>query len=154
MSHLRPLYFNGKNQHAETPDNVKQQIREMYGDYYDPCPANPIKDGLKGDWDGSVAYVNPPFKDSEIWLKKCEEQAKKGKLVVALVPFRSNANWVHDRIILNPYCHEIVFVRQGIKFKGFKRKSPFPLCLAVYKGRPRIGSAKNSSINFYENVAS
>ena len=147
------IWFGDKAQNAETPDHVKEKIKEMYGDFYDPCPAFPTRDGLKGDWEGEVCYVNPPFRQASLWLRVAEEQAKKGKVCVCLVPFRSNSNWVHDRIILNPYCHEIVFIRQGIKFKGFKKKSPFPLCLAVYKGRPRIGSAKNSSINFYENVA-
>ena len=56
---------------------------------------------------------------------------KKEKTVVCLLPARTNTNWFHDICI--KYASEIRFIRQGIKFKGYKKKSPFPVALCIFK---------------------
>ena len=155
---------SSKDQFAQTPSYVLEQISEMYADgygMYDPCPVNPKKDGLKGKWRGEVCFVNPPYTNCAAWVKKSTQQVQQGyvKRVVMLIPMRATTNWYHDLVVLNPYCHEIVFIRQGIRFinsktgKEYCKKTPFPLCLAIFEGKPRKGSAALTSMNFYENVA-
>ena len=163
-SYLRSV-TSRKDQFAQTPDHVVSQIAEMYNNgnmMFDPCPIAPRRCGLATRWRGDVAFVNPPFNDCATWVRKGVGEIKNGhiKRAVFLIPMRGTANWYHDLVVLNPYCHEIVFIRQGIRFinsntgKEYYKKTPFPLCLAVFEARPRPGhSATLSSINFYENVA-
>lgn len=149
---LRASMFGSANQFAQTPPDVLKQIQDMYNEghpMYDPCPANPQTCGLANPrWDGDCCYCNPPYKNVEVWLKKCIEQCKLNKTIVCLIPFRSNTNWLHDNLLNESHCHEIALIRQGVKFVNYKKKAPFALCLAIY--RPTLRERLEvKSIDFY-----
>ena len=106
---------------------------------------------LVNEWE-SVNYMNPPYNNIPKWLNKAIEQWKMNKTVVALLPARTNSGWFHQLIL--PYASEIRFIRNGIKFKGYAKKSPFPLCLVIYKAEDAKESeeerdVKIGSVDFY-----
>jgi len=135
------------NQFAQTPDDVWGILESEFGTFFDPCPANPTQDGLEIEWSkDQVSYVNPPYNSIPLWLEKATEEMQLGRTIVCLLPCRTGANWFHDYLI--EQSAEIRFVKQGIKFKGYARKSPFPVCIAVF--RPgHTGSPKITSVDFY-----
>ena len=142
--------FGRENQQAETPDDVMEQIEKLFNEgkpMYDPCPHNPTKDGLEGDWEGDVCYVNPPYKNVTPWLKKGLAQMRKGKKIIFLIPARCDVEWWHNYVL--KYAYAIYFIKQGIRFKGYKLKCPFAICIVVFekkrRRRPGVGS-----LDFYE----
>jgi hypothetical protein len=54
-----------------TPSHIMQAVNDFFfGDYFDPCPANPTFNGLELDWDTVRAqglYINPPFSQYLAW---------------------------------------------------------------------------------------
>ena len=126
----RGALWNGKDQFAETPTEVMIKLVEEFGLLSDVCPRDPQRNGLEEEWQ-RVNYMNPPYSQMEAWLTKAVVEWKKNKTVVCLLPARTNTNWFHDICI--KYASEIRFIRQGIKFKGYKKKSPFPVALCIFK---------------------
>lgn len=147
--------FSSKDQSAQTPDDVLQKIKNWYNnghEMYDPCPCNwdgaTMESGLNIDW-GPVNFVNPPYNNLEAWMTKCVEQSAQGKKVVALVPQRGDVNWWHDLVLA--HADQIDFIRQGVRFKTYKRKCPFAICIVVYEGKKKKRRhLKVKSIDFYK----
>lgn len=123
--------FSGKDQYAQTPDEVLAFVRRTIGPFYDPCPANPTEDGLKTCWHLKRAvYINPPYSDLTPWLAKAVEESRQGCTVMALLPARTSPFWFHK------YCMKarlIYWVCGGIKFKGYPRRSPFGCMLVLFQ---------------------
>ncbi len=136
------------NQFAETPDNVTEALTKEFGPLFDPCPALPTFDGLTVAWSkDSVNYCNPPYNDIPVWLEKCLEERDLGKTVVCLLPSRTGCNWFHDYVV--EYSDEVRFCKQGIKFKGYSRKSPFGVMLVIFRPDGTHGNPRISTIDFY-----
>lgn len=145
--------FSSKDQDAQTPDDVMEKIRLWYNNgnaMYDPCPPewnDSMPSGLEGDWQ-DVNYVNPPYNNLAVWMKKCVEQANKGKKIICLIPQRGDVNWWHDWVL--KHADEIHFIRQGVRFKTYKRKCPFSICIVIYHGKKKKRrQLKTYSIDFY-----
>ena len=67
------------------------------------------------EWPGKRIWLNPPYgRKLEPFVRRAESEAGKGKLVVALVPFRCRAAWWHDCVIGR--AAEVRCVRKRIKF--------------------------------------
>jgi len=67
------------------------------------------------DWPGNSIWLNPPYgKKLEPFVRKAHKEARKGKTIVALIPFRCRAAWWHE-CILNAAA-EVRCVRKRIKF--------------------------------------
>ena len=124
------VMWKGDNQFAQTPPEVWKWLEERYGNVFDPCPKNPQTDGLQIPWE-KTNYVNPPYNECGKWMKKCVEETSKGNTSICLIPARTNTNWFHDWVA--PFAYEIIFIRNGVRFVGYKRKSPFPVCMVVFK---------------------
>jgi len=122
-----------------TPDNIKKTLqREFDFDNFDPCPLNddPTFNGLDMEW-SSKTFVNPPYsrlkttkKHGLGWIEKGHLEAQKGKLVVFLIPARTDTTWFHDIILKNEY--EVRFIKGRIKFSD-KGPAPFPSILVIMK---------------------
>jgi len=118
----------------ETPDYLKKEIVDEFGEYFDPCPVNPKEDGLKIDWDlDKINYVNPPYSRGQIklWVKKCDLEFKKGAKIVLLIPAYTDTKYFHEYIYQKPYL-EIRFLKGRIKFKGYQNASSFPSMLVLW----------------------
>src|SRR5688572_29955859 len=67
------------------------------------------------DWPGDRIWCNPPYgRKLEPFIRKCADEADKGKTVVALIPFRCRAAWWHEAVIGR--ATEVRCVRKRIKF--------------------------------------
>ena len=52
------------------------------------------------DWPGKRIWLNPPYgRKLEPFVRRIAQEAEKGKIVVALIPFRCRAAWWHDCVI-------------------------------------------------------
>ena len=75
-------------------------------------------------------YFDPPYGSAiKLWVKKCYEEAKKGALVVMLIPARTDTSYFHDYIYNKA---EIRFLRGRLKFGEAKQSAPFPSMVVVY----------------------
>ena len=130
--------FSSKNQKWQTPVEVYAALDKEFKFDFDPCPINPKFDGLNVEW-GERNFVNPPFgREQPKWIKKGYEEWKKGKLVVFLIPARTDTIAFHKYIY--PYA-ELRFVKGRIKFinpdsnipKEKWTAAPFPSMIVIFK---------------------
>ena len=134
----KKLMFSSKNQNWQTPPETYDQLNKEFNFEFDPCPVNPKFDGLQIDW-GERNFVNPPFgREQPKWIKKGFEEWKKGKLVVFLIPARTDTIAFHKYIYPNA---ELRFIKGRLKFINPKSNipkekwtaTPFPSMLVIFK---------------------
>ena len=129
------IHFSSARLDWQTPDHVYQMLDDEFDFDFDPCPTNPTFDGLSIDW-GKRNFVNPPYgRQIPHWIKKGYEEVQKGKLVVFLIPSRTDTAYWHDYIMK---ADEIRFIRGRLKFKGATNSAPFPSAIIVFRGK-KIG---------------
>jgi phage N-6-adenine-methyltransferase len=72
-------------------------------------------DSLEIDWPGERIWLNPPYgRKLEPFVRKACLEASKGKLVVALIPFRCRAAWWHEAVLGS--ASEVRCVRKRVAF--------------------------------------
>ena len=119
----------------QTPKAVYQTLDAEFNFDFDPCPHDPKCDGLRRDWGISnyVNYVNPPYgRKIGKWCQKAYEQSRKGKVVVMLIPSRTDTRWWHDYIMR---ADEIRFIKGRLNFDDSGNPAPFPSAIIVFRGR-------------------
>ncbi len=124
------VHFSSLTDHWSTPKSVYDKLKEEFNFNFDPCPLNADFDGLKLEW-GDRTFVNPPYSDLKAWCKKAHEESLKGKLVVMLIPSRT------DTIAWHEYCmkaKEIRFIKGRLRFGNSKSSAPFPSAIIVFNG--------------------
>jgi len=89
------------------------------------------QDAMRVSWSGAC-WLNPPYGRGyslSAWVRRANEQAKNGCIVVMLIPARTNTEWWHT------YCQpaEVRFVRGRPKFGGAKYGLPWPLAIVIMK---------------------
>lgn len=89
------------------------------------------EDGLKQDWSNESVYLNPPYgRCLKDWCRKCYEERKKAKVIVALLPSRTDTSYFHDYIYNKA---EVRFLRGRLKFDDSKYAAPFPSMIVIWK---------------------
>lgn len=89
-------------------------------------------------WPGSRIWLNPPYgRKLEPFVRRAADEADKGKLVVALIPFRCRAAWWHEAVIGR--ASEVRCVRKRIKFvrpNGTRGKftGSCDSCIVIWRG--------------------
>lgn len=129
---MKRIPMTSIRQDWRTPKAFYQALHAEFGFVFDPCPPNHKSDGLATDWDGP-AFVNPPFKGIEKWVKRSWEESQLGKTVVMLIPARTDTRYWHD------YCmkaSEIRFIKGRLHYDDSKNSAPFPSCVVVFRGKP------------------
>ncbi len=134
--------FSSATGEWETPQEVFDALALEFGGFdLDPCatPENAKcpnfytqeNDGLLQPWRGQV-FVNPPYgRPIGRWIQKCYAAVGQGaKLVVALLPSRTDTRWWHDYVMK---ADEIRFIRGRLKFGGAKNGAPFPSAIIVWR---------------------
>lgn len=120
--------------HWETPNSVVRALEEEFGRFdLDPCCREETAkascffteadDGLEREWFGRV-WLNPPYSKPGPWLEKAlrETEAGRARLVVALLPVRTDTQWFHS-LVKNRA--EIRFIQGRIKWIGWQG-TPIP----------------------------
>jgi len=113
----------------KTPKWLYEKLNKEFNFDFDPCPENPTEDGLLIEW-GERNFVNPPYKYNKLWLKKGVEQWLKGKLVVFLLPARTDTKYFHEYIYNKA---ELRFIKGRLKFNDGNGSAPFPSMLCIFK---------------------
>lgn len=132
------VHFSSNNHDWETPQELFDSLDREFRFTLDPCATKEnakcsryftkADDGLKQDWFG-VVFLNPPYgREIGKWVKKAHEEAKKGALVVCLIPARTDTSYWHD------YIHgkaEIRFLRGRVHFSN-GGPAPFPSAIVIF----------------------
>jgi hypothetical protein len=102
----------------ETPEKYYKELDSEFHFNFDPCPLNSKEDGLVKEW-GTSTFVNPPYgREIGKWVKKSYEESLKGKIVVMLMPVRTDTNYFHNYILGRA---EIRFIKGRLRFRGFSK---------------------------------
>ncbi len=130
---MNKVHFSSLRSNWKTPKDLYTLLDKEFHFDFDPCPSNPMFDGLTIDWNLSN-FVNPPYARYIIdkWIKKGFEEWKKGKTVVFLIASRTDTQWWHNYIMK---ADEIRFVEGRLKFDNYKCGAPFPSAVVVFRGQ-------------------
>ena len=128
---MNRILFASQNDNWKTPSHVYEGLNKEFNFNFDPCPLNenPTFDGLIIEW-GSSTFVNPPYSKISEWCKKAYEEHLKGKLVVMLIPSRTDTKYWHDYIMK---ASEIRFIKGRLKFGDSKNSAPFPSAIIIFR---------------------
>jgi site-specific DNA-methyltransferase (adenine-specific) len=127
--------FSSANGCWKTPPDLYAALDAEFHFDDDPCPEAGIF-GLDRSW-GKSSYVNPPYSNIREWMEKGLAEYRLGKIVVFLIPARTDTKWFHEIVL--PFALEIRFVKGRLKFQGAKYNAPFPSMIVIFKGRPTKG---------------
>jgi len=133
------VHFSSERPDWETPPDLFNKYKQEFDLDTDVCalPHNtklpnyfsPETDGLKQDWTGLKCWMNPPYgREISKWIEKAANS--KAKIVVALLPARTDTKWFHNHIYDNA---EIIFLKGRIKFVGAKNSAPFPSMIVIWR---------------------
>ena len=126
------VMFSSQRLDWNTLQWIYKELNKEFRFDFDPCPSNPTFNGLEIEW-GKRNFVNPPYgKEIGKWIKKGFEEWKKRKLVVFLIPSRTDTKWWHEYVMK---ANEIRFIEGRLRFDDYKNSAPFPSCLIIFKGR-------------------
>lgn len=121
--------FSSASIHWSTPQELYEALDKEFHFNDDPCPLQPDNDGLMREW-GSSTYCNPPYgRGITRWLKKAQEEALKGKIIVCLIPSRTDTRWWHHYVM---GAREIRFLKGRLKFGNSTNSAPFPSAIVVF----------------------
>lgn len=122
--------FTSASQHWATPSDLYSQLDDEFHFNDDPCPLNGGIDGLLRAW-GDSTFVNPPYgKQINKWMMKAYQESLLGKLVVCLIPSRTDTKWWHEYVMK---ADEIRFLRGRLKFGDSDNSAPFPSAVVIFK---------------------
>lgn len=136
--------FTSNTDEWATPYDFFQKQEARFGEFdLDPCATQwnakaaryftKEVDGLAQEWNAERVWMNPPYGNTiGKWLLKAVAEVKLGraKMVVCLIPARTDTAWWHD--IVAPNATHIEFIRGRLKFGGSKNSAPFPSVIVVF----------------------
>lgn len=138
--------FTSNTAEWATPQEFFNGLNKEFNFTLDPCatPENAKckrfftkeDDGLKQSWKGEKVFCNPPYgRAIKDWVKKAFDETSKvggAKLVVLLIPARTDTTYFHDYIYKK---HEIRFIRGRLHFNESKQSAPFPSMVVIMRAR-------------------
>lgn len=140
MADIAATHSKGKDD-WQTPLPLFHNIEWKFGQFdLDPCTTadNPLstpifftekEDGLVQPWRGHV-FVNPPYSQISLWVKKAWEEAKTGRAnVVMLVAARPDTQYWWEYLRHG----EVYFIKGRVKFVGAAFSAPFPSALVNFR---------------------
>lgn len=132
-------YPKSKTDKWATPPELKTEIYKKYNLSFDPCPIDwkpSDPDGLAIDWlDGT--FVNPPYSNTKLWIKKASEEHAKNKRIVMLINCITDTKAFHQYIYNKPNV-DLVFLPGRISFINpekpeERRPNVKPSMLVIFK---------------------
>jgi phage N-6-adenine-methyltransferase len=83
------------------------------------------RDGLRQSWAGERVWMHPPHSDVERWVRKAGYEARRGTLVVGLIPCRTGAPWWHEAVLpiarVRFLCGPILWRLGGLPLAGQRK---------------------------------
>lgn len=123
---------------VRTPAIIRMLLHKKYnfGGQVDASANTENEDELlKARWFDST-FVVPNYSKMVLWSAKMALEAEAGRVVVGIIPNRTNTRWFHDNVIAK--ASEIIFIKGRLQFPGFKKQSPFPDVVVIYDPNKRI----------------
>jgi site-specific DNA-methyltransferase (adenine-specific) len=138
------VMFSKESDEWPTPQDLYDKLNGEFIFTLDPCCTKENhkcekyytkeQDGLKKDWRGETAFVNPPYSKIKDWAKKCCEESEHAT-VVMLIPSRTDTRYFHDYIYNKA---ELRFVKGRLKFGDSKNSAPFPSMIVIFKKEKKV----------------
>lgn len=150
------VHYSSSSDEYATPQDLWRRLNSEFQFTVDVAAArwnkkcrryfSAASDGLKQDWGFNRCWCNPPYSQLKLWLKKADESAQKGALVVMLIPARTDTKAFHAYLWdAEKHCPrpgiELRFVPGRLKFNNTVNSAPFPSLIAIF--RPRNKSTRN-----------
>src|SRR3990167_5096734 len=113
------VHFTSQRQNWRTPRKFYCELNKEFNFNFDPCPTEQKtfeEHGLFKEW-GSRTFCNPPYSDIGRWVSKGLIESKKGKLVVMLIPRRTDTKCWHNYCMM---ASEIRFIKGRLHFDDHK----------------------------------
>lgn len=128
-----------------TPPDFMEHIYEAFGPVdLDPCchELSPViahrriilsegGNGLKEPWAGNFVYVNPPYSELLVWLRRAHEQWRAGnaKTVACLVPVRTDSAWFQNVLSKDAAMYMLSGRVRFLDTEGKPQPTPFSIML-------------------------
>ena len=117
--------YNGRGREWETPPEVFDPLNQEFQFTLDPCATaatakckhffSEADNGLDQDWGHERVFMNPPYgREVAVWTRKARDSARKGALVVGLLPASTDLAWWHEDVLLA--CAEVRYLRGRVRF--------------------------------------
>jgi len=124
------VHFMSRRADWRTPEALYHELNAEFDFDFDPSPSEVTFDGLSVEW-GDRNFCNPPYgREIGKWLSKGFKEWKKGKLVVFLIPSRTDTEWWHQYVMR---ASEIRFIKGRLRFEGAQYNAPFPSAIVVFR---------------------
>lgn len=136
------LFSSKKTDVWQTPPQLLKELQKEFGLMFDPCPLNPLFDGLKIRWQ-KVNFVNPPYSKVREFLEKAHEEMEKGnaQICIFLTFVNTDTRWFHDLILGKA---EIRFLRGRLKFLNkdgeIQNSAMRPSMICILRGKVKSES--------------
>ena len=117
--------YSHKSDIWETPKDIYNYYVLKRG-FFDPCPINPTFNGLEIEWK-ERNFVNPPYSQISKWVDKALTERAKGKLIVMLIPARTDTKAFRK---LYENKASFIFITGRLRFSE-KNSAPFPSVFVI-----------------------
>ncbi|MEG3153485.1 DNA N-6-adenine-methyltransferase [Sphingomonas sp. RB1R13] len=150
----RANWNKGSRDDRHTPEWLLALITDVFGPIsLDPCASmtkrieaerhiTEAEDGLAAAWNGKTVFVNPPFSQAALWIRKAWQEWHHGHsgTVIALLPVRTNASGFHDYVAGQA---KMIFLRGTPRFGAPDRGAAlggiaYGVMLAVWGGDDQL----------------
>jgi hypothetical protein len=128
----------------KTPDMLRLLLQRefQFDGVVNACiPAAVRGDALLAQVWYARSFVVPNYSQIRLWVTKCVAEARLGKTIVALLPSRTNTKWFNELVLCA--ASEVRFIEGRITMPGFTTQTPFPDCIAIYRG-PSAGAPERA----------
>lgn len=126
---MNKVLFSSLTDDYRTPESIYKKLDEEFKFNYDPCPyQSNDKSSLLKEW-GSRSFVNPPYSNIFNFLQKGYIEYTKGKLIVFLIPSRTDTIYWHKFVMK---ATNIRFIKERLRFNNSKNTAPFPSCVVIF----------------------
>ena len=135
--------FSSKSDEYSTPLKLFNQLNKEFNFTLDACASlenakcdnyyTKEDNGLLQEWENESVFCNPPYSDIKLWVRKSYQEAKNNKVIVMLIPARTDTKYFHNYIYK---IAEIRFIKGRISFEFEGKKlgeAPFPSMIVIYK---------------------
>ena len=141
------VIFSSETDEWGTPNDLFIKLDKQYNFTLDVAASNTNykckkyytkeDNGLFKDWSNEVVWCNPPYSEIDLWVQKCYEEADRTKLIIMLIPVRTDTRYFHKYIYGKA---ELVFIKGRLKYTNPHKNgsSPFPSMLVIFKEKLKL----------------